>query len=237
MSFIDHYETLQISPNAEPETIHRVFRLLAMRFHPDNPETGDPTRFRQLKTAYEVLKDPVQRAAYDESHARQKDEPLPVFSLRDFTVGTEGEANRRMGILCLLYHQRRMEPEEPGLSLLQLENLMAFPREHLRFTVWFLLEKKYVRFNENSEYEITGEGSEYAESNSPRHEYLQKLLNAPQGVAPEPTKSSGEPASAGPVDWKPNIQRPKPIDWVQAPSGPQQPAARPQVRHVQYRSI
>jgi DnaJ-class molecular chaperone len=42
----DYYETLQISPNAEPETIHRIFRLLAQRFHPDNQETGDSVRFR-----------------------------------------------------------------------------------------------------------------------------------------------------------------------------------------------
>ena len=37
----NYYEFLQISPNAEPDTIHRVYRFLAARFHPDNPETGD----------------------------------------------------------------------------------------------------------------------------------------------------------------------------------------------------
>jgi uncharacterized protein YabN with tetrapyrrole methylase and pyrophosphatase domain len=38
---IDYYEVLQISANAEPETVHRVYRLLAQRFHPDNIESGD----------------------------------------------------------------------------------------------------------------------------------------------------------------------------------------------------
>ena len=38
---VDYYEILQISPNAEPETVHRVFRLLAQRCHPDNAETGN----------------------------------------------------------------------------------------------------------------------------------------------------------------------------------------------------
>ena len=184
MSFIDYYEVLQISPNAEPETIHRVFRLLAMRYHPDNPETGDGARFLQLQRAYEVLKDPAMRSAYDECYGQQKEQPLAVFGSKDFLEGTEGEANRRMGVLCLLYHKRRLEPEAPGLSLLQLENLMAFPREHLRFTLWFLQEKKYIRFNENSEYEITGEGTEHAESHSPKHETLLKLLNSPQSVPP-----------------------------------------------------
>ena len=38
---VDYYETLQISKNADQETVQRVFRLLAQRFHPDNLETGD----------------------------------------------------------------------------------------------------------------------------------------------------------------------------------------------------
>ena len=50
---VDHYETMQISANAEPETIHRVYRLLAQRYHPDNKDTGNATRFRALNEAYE----------------------------------------------------------------------------------------------------------------------------------------------------------------------------------------
>ena len=34
---IDYYETLQVSANADPETIHRLFRILAQRFHPGQP--------------------------------------------------------------------------------------------------------------------------------------------------------------------------------------------------------
>jgi len=234
MSFVDHYEVLQISPNAEPETVHRVFRMLAMRYHPDNPETGDAARFMQLKQAYEVLKDSVQRAVYDGRRDQQPEQPMPVFQLKDFLEGTEGEANRRTGILCLLYHKRRVDPEEPSLSLLQLEGLMAFPREHLRFTIWYLLEKKFIRFNDSSEYEITGEGSDFAESNSPKHEELQRLLSAPQSVPPEPTKPKRDPVPAPPMEWKPPLQQPatnawqrpaavqpKRVQWLEMrPSGP-----------------
>ena len=60
----DFYERLQISANAEPETIHRVYRLLAPRFHPDNQETGDEGRFREITEAYQVLSDPEKRAQY-----------------------------------------------------------------------------------------------------------------------------------------------------------------------------
>ena len=41
----DHYETLQVSANAEIDTIHRIYRLLAQRFHPDNQESGNADRF------------------------------------------------------------------------------------------------------------------------------------------------------------------------------------------------
>ena len=46
---IDYYEVLQISPNAEPETIQRVYRLLAQRYHPDNQDTGNANYFRIIR--------------------------------------------------------------------------------------------------------------------------------------------------------------------------------------------
>src|SRR5687768_6687417 len=48
---LDCYELLQVNPNAELDTIHRVYRLLAQRFHPDNKETGNDARFRELHEA------------------------------------------------------------------------------------------------------------------------------------------------------------------------------------------
>ena len=45
----DYYELLQVSDVAEPETINRVYRMLAQRYHPDNRETGNESRFRAIK--------------------------------------------------------------------------------------------------------------------------------------------------------------------------------------------
>ena len=69
---VDHYEVLQISVGAEPETVHRVYRLLAQRFHPDNAETGNDARFRQVAKVYRILSDPAERARYDALHERQR---------------------------------------------------------------------------------------------------------------------------------------------------------------------
>ena len=77
--------------------------------------------------------------------AVQQSLPVEVFNMQDFATGIDGESNRRMGLLCLLYHRRRVNPDEPGLSLLQLEKMMVSAREHLVFTVWYLKDKGFLR--------------------------------------------------------------------------------------------
>src|SRR5258708_1734609 len=61
----DYYDVLQISATADPEMVHRVYRLLAQRFHPDNRETGDADHFLLIQEAYKILSDPERRAHYD----------------------------------------------------------------------------------------------------------------------------------------------------------------------------
>ena len=60
--FSDHYEALQLSPNADSETVDRVYRILAKRYHPDNQETGDAAKFGTIATAHRILSDPELRA-------------------------------------------------------------------------------------------------------------------------------------------------------------------------------
>lgn len=191
-TFVDYYELLQISPNADPETIHRVFRIMASRYHPDNKETGDNEKFLLLTKAYSVLSDPARRASYENLHRNQRAQPLPVFGLKEFAEGLEGEVNRRLGILSLLYNRRRTNPENPGISLLEFETVMSFPREHLEFAIWFLREKEYVRTGNNSDYYIAAVGVEYLESEVPSKGILSKLLHAAKSpVGCEPTTQAG----------------------------------------------
>jgi curved DNA-binding protein len=176
--FVDYYELLQISPNAELETIDRVYKMLAARYHPDNPETGDVDRFLLLQNAHETLSDAEMRAGYDQVYQQNGVQPIQLFELKEFAVGVDGESNRRMGILCLLYNKRRSNEEDPGLSLLEFEKMMSFPREHLMFAMWYLKERSYVRQDESSDYVITGDGVDYVESHLPSNQLLYKLLKA-----------------------------------------------------------
>jgi DnaJ domain/PilZ domain len=159
----DHYELLQLSPNADPETIQRVFRILAQRYHPDNQETGNVDLFRKVKQSYDVLIDPDKRAAYDVQRNAGRKDRLKIFSGWESCSGMNAEQRKRQGILSLLYAQRACNPQHPSMSIRELEDMLACPREHLEFSLWFLKERKYIARSDNNRHSITCEGVEAAE--------------------------------------------------------------------------
>jgi curved DNA-binding protein len=175
-SEFDYYDILQISPKADVQTIHRVFRIMAARFHPDNPETGDVEQFLRLKRAYTALSDVERRAAYDAQRESRETGPMPIFELKEFVTGVEAEANRRLGVLSLLYNQRRASPDHPGVSLLDLEQRMGFPREYLSFTMWYLRAKEFIIVADNSDFSLTAAGADYVEKKAARNDIVSKLL-------------------------------------------------------------
>jgi len=176
MEIPDYYEFLQISPSAEADTIHRVYRFLASRFHPDNQVTGDAEKFFLLKQAYEVLSDPERRAAYDAT--RRISQPVPLSTCVDFMDNMKGELNRRLAMLAVLYFQRRSNPYSPAISLHNIERRLGFPREYLEFTAWYLRTKEYITRADNSDFTITAEGVDFVETQRANIPVLDKLLTA-----------------------------------------------------------
>ena len=68
----DPYLVLGVSRQASGEEIARAYRRAARASHPDSGGAGSTDRFRAVSDAYDVLRDPPRRAAYDRSH------PLPA---------------------------------------------------------------------------------------------------------------------------------------------------------------
>jgi curved DNA-binding protein len=189
----DHYEFLQISSKAQPETVQRIYRFLASRYHPDNRETGDPEKFVRLNEAYEVLSNAERRAEYDATLKRRREQPDALFGSIDFLDGVEGEINRRIAVLSLLYRSCRANIHNAHVSILDLERQMGFPREYLDFAIWYLRSKKYVKQEDNAQLALTALGVDYIEENYVKQPLLRKLING--GV-----ERSEYPASNGTTD-------------------------------------
>lgn len=184
-NFVDFYELLQVSPNAEADTIQRVFRLLAQRFHPDNRDTGDDTIFQQLLKAYQVLSDPERRAAYDVRHRQEQQITWQIFDQPSSATGKEAERRKRAGILGLLYQRRMMEPDQPGMTAREMEPLLGTPKEHLEFPLWYLKENGFIKAIDNGRFVISVKGVDEYEGNRGANEdsveALRNLLPAPRG--------------------------------------------------------
>jgi len=67
VEFKDYYEIMGVARDASSDEIKRAYRRLARKFHPDvSKEKDAEARFKEVGEAYEVLRDPEKRAAYDQ---------------------------------------------------------------------------------------------------------------------------------------------------------------------------
>jgi hypothetical protein len=199
---VDYYEFLQISPNADSDTIHRVYRFLATRFHPDNPESGDPEKFYVLKTAYDVLSNADRRAEYDATRREEPTPGEPLSSSIDFMDSLDGELNRRLAVLAVLYFKRRTNPNMPEVALAEIELRMGFPRDYLDFTTWYLVKKGYIMRADNAEFTLTADGVDFVEKQRAQIPVLNKMLTSgtiATEPAPGPTAASPQRLPGAPI--------------------------------------
>ena len=110
--------------------------------------------------------EPERRAKYDVHHARiSQDRWRLVTAGAKADNDYETEQQIRLTVLEVLYTRRRLEPESHGLSPLDLERLIGRAREQLEFTIWYLVQKKYVTRGDSAMLTITADGAEYLENN------------------------------------------------------------------------
>ena len=177
---VDYYEILQVSRRADMEAIHRVFHVLAQRYHPDNRATGDQEMFRQVVDAHAILTNPERRAAYDVLLAEEDKGRLRIFDSLESTQGVQAEIRKRQGILRLLYARRLTDPRLPGVRGRELAEMLGCPAEHLDFSFWFLREQKLIQRSDNNHFEITWQGVETFEAQDANYGKKQPLtLPAP----------------------------------------------------------
>jgi curved DNA-binding protein CbpA len=156
--FIDYYEILQLSQRADQETIERVYRLLAKRYHPDNENTGDAEKFDALVKAYRALSDPERRAGYDVKYEEGNSHQWNIFSDASPSEGAEEDRKIYQAILSMLYTARRRDAGNAGVGIFQMEKLLGVPEKYLEFHIWYLREKGWIQRVENGGFAITVSG-------------------------------------------------------------------------------
>jgi curved DNA-binding protein CbpA len=177
-TFNDFYELLQVSPNADEGTIHRVFRHLAKLHHPDTPG-GDADRFNRLLEAYQTLTDAEKRAAYDVRHQRHWERTWAIAGeAADPTVHLDDEGVRTR-LLSLFYTQRRSNMRNPGMGEMDLARLVGCPRELIEFHIWYLREKGWIQRLETGLCAITAQGVDAVETQRPRAEAMRLIETRP----------------------------------------------------------
>lgn len=185
--FVDFYEALQVSPNADRDTIERVFRHLAKRYHPDNQHTGDDPKFQRVLEAYRVLSDPEARASYDVGYQQNKAREQSLVGEAAEFGSSSDDAVLRERLLSLLYVKRRRDVARPTIGNVELERLLACPQEILDFHTWYLKEKGFLEQTDRG-YAITALGIDQAEASrarTPRDRLLSERATA-AGESAEP---------------------------------------------------
>ena len=92
MEYKDYYKAMGVARDATPDEIKKAHRKLARKYHPDvSKEKNAEARFKEISEAYEVLRDPEKRAAYDRLGANwqagQEFRPPPGWQAREEAGG------------------------------------------------------------------------------------------------------------------------------------------------------
>jgi hypothetical protein len=132
-----HYDTLNVSPDAEIVVIEAAYRALMKRYHPDQgaaaAAAGGPSA-AAINEAYAVLRDPAQRAAYDRVEwIRQKD-----FRIAQYSATVVAPPSRFfgwggwlvalvLGAMIAIMAGRGIDPPVPSLARIEPSSLSAAP--------------------------------------------------------------------------------------------------------------
>jgi curved DNA-binding protein len=154
----DFYEILQLSPRADQDTIERVFRYLAKRYHPDNQDSGNADTFTRIAEAYRVLSDPEQRARYDIAYEQVKATQWRIFDQETTRSEVVADGRIRNAILALTYAARRNDCANPGIGAVELERTLGCPESLMLFHIWYLREQGLIQRDHSGRFAITAAG-------------------------------------------------------------------------------
>tara|TARA_B100001057_G_scaffold425028_1_gene448164 strand:- start:26 stop:610 length:585 start_codon:yes stop_codon:yes gene_type:complete len=187
--FVDYYDLLKVNRDASPRTLEVAYHYYAKLYHPDSHETANVDSFAAVIEAYKILRDPEERAKYDEKHAAIVGVRDNAFFLDDdmgISEGTAiGDAEIHAKILRQLYKRRRECVSEAGIAGWLLQEALGCSDDELDFHVWYLTSKGLLNKTEQGTLAITIEGVDHVIATSQGAKAAKLLIEQSDMPAPQ----------------------------------------------------
>lgn len=132
-----YYSVLEIEETVTQDEIQRAFRLLAKKYHPDNIQTGDIQKFKEVMEAYDVLSDLGKRKRYDSS--------LRENSTTSDSKGTASQTTGKTNS----YSQYASYTKTREESKYDLDKLMKYILRKYRKIQEFSEKENFIAFNKS----------------------------------------------------------------------------------------
>ena len=160
--FFDHYETLRADPNCNARALETAYHLLAKTYHPDHADTADVAKLTEVIEAYKALRNPANRAEYDQLYASATGF---VFASVDDELAEQesaiSDADAHARILRFLYQRRREQAQDAGVGQYFVREMLSCSDELFEFYLWYLKEKGFIAITEHGTLAITIEGVDH----------------------------------------------------------------------------
>jgi hypothetical protein len=190
--FVDYYDFLMVSPQADKAMLEWAVRLMLTRYGPNSPETADAPKYETTKAAYRALIDPVKRAEYDRLWDKHKGQPgpaeagkrerrispsragqPPLDKIRVEHEATEEDVRLqvklRQAVISALYDVLITNPRNIELGRAEVAKAIHCRIDDLEFPIWFLRECGLIKTSNAGDYSITADGVKWVEAGGVPH--------------------------------------------------------------------
>jgi hypothetical protein len=190
--FVDYYDFLMVSPQADKAMLEWAVRLMLTRYGPATPETADAAKYETTKAAYRALIDPVKRREYDQLRANPDGQPDPAESGKqerrtassppgqppldkirvEFDATEEDvrlQVKLRQAVVSALYDVLITNPRNIELGRAEVAKAIHCRIDDLEFPIWFLREVGLIKSSNAGDYSITAGGVQWVEAGGVPH--------------------------------------------------------------------
>lgn len=161
--FIDYYDLLRLSAQANAELVETAVRSQLRRYSPQNSQTADSDKFELVKKAYLTLSNPRSRNAYDTEYLQRQAGGQAGSHGSVTPEAMRDERRKRHRILTVLYERMLQKPQDAEMTGKEISAGVGLDFQSLEFPLWFLREKGHINRTDVGDLRITAAGVDWLE--------------------------------------------------------------------------